>query len=524
MSNRKTVQKWMDDIRSGLIAGMFAGPPWETWSSLRWRQSDDQKLPPVLRTALEPWGLPKKSSRHLLQVATGNQLLQVTLLMALRLLAVGGFAGIEHPAKPRFPEAAASFWKLCYTQWMATAPATQIHTFDQGPHGQVSKKPTTMLLIRLPTAKAHPATYQGGDRQDFEGTLLGKDAKGNFKSAYLLGCVEVFHDVLPVYSTFSDFISRWTWPARLGANHLAEIFTEARAEKHRKAKHIKCQASDLLSLIGVLAHFTKTVLTSAANGDANCINACSAFLALVDVCELVALTASDEVMPAKLLGTVHRFLELFVKAFGFDWMTPKLHWQLHFAETLEKNGRLFNCFCLERKHRVPKSYAEDYKSITRQSSTSILSEIICHHLSKLSDQNELDFTIGLVRGRPCPRKARKTILRFVGEEFSDDPINVASVARINIHETVSKGDVVLMRDDGDIKVGRVAQHLSIDDNAFSLIHPWKLIRRVGTTELYIYSTSADADLWKTSDILGAVEHIVFPNGSVGILMPLRYRA
>ena len=339
---------------------------------------------------------------------------------------------------------------------------------------------------------------------------------------YLL--FEVFIGRLPVYSTFSEFISRWTWPARVnGAAHLPEIFTDARAEKHRKAKHIKCQASDLLSLIGVLAHFTKTVLTAAANDDAD-INACSAFLALIDVCELIALTHSVEVQPAKLLGKVHRFLELFVATWGFEWLMPKMHWLLHFAETLMKNGRLFDCFCLERKHRVPKRYAEDYKYIVRDSSKRILSEIICHHLAKLADQSELDFTLGLVRGRPCPRRARAHILRFVGDDFKDDPIMVANVSRINIYETVAKGDVVLMRaDDGDVLVGRVAQHLAIDNQAFSLIHPWTLVRRVATTEMYIYSVSADANLWHTNTILQAVEHTVFPDGTAAILMPLRHR-
>ena len=205
-------------------------------------------------------------------------------------------------------------------------------------------------------------------------------------------------------------------------------------------------------------------------------------------------------------------------------MTPKIHWMLHYAEALMRNRRLFNCFCLERKHRVPKRYAEDYKCITRRSSTSILGEIICHHLSKLRDQNELDLTIGLVGGRPCPRRARHDILRVLGDDFKDDIINVSRTARCNIYETCAKGDVVLLQDDNDVVVGRVAQHLSIDNHAFSLVHPWKLIRRVANTDLYIYSTSAEADLWKTTDILVTVEHTVVPDGSAGILMPLRYRA
>ena len=97
-------------------------------------------------------------------------------------------------------------------------------------------------------------------------------------------------------------------------------------------------------------------------------------MALVQVCELVADSVRYDVLPAELLGKVHRFLELFVAAFGYEWLTPKLHWMLHYAEALLKNKRLFNCFCLERKHKVPKRYAEDYKRIMRSSSQSILSD------------------------------------------------------------------------------------------------------------------------------------------------------
>jgi len=341
---------------------------------------------------------------------------------------------------------------------------------------------------------------------------------------YLL--FEMFVKRMPVYTTFGEFVSRWTWPARAHANsgsHLAEIFSDARAEKHRKAQHIKCQASDLLALMGLLAHFCRTVLTSAAQGDDDCLNACAAILALVYVCELIALTARSTVQPEKLLGAVHRFLLLFVTAFGYEWLTPKLHWMLHYAEALAKNRRLFNCFCLERKHRMPKGYAEHIKNVTRQSAKYLMSEVVCHHLSKLKDGGTLEFDVGLVGGRPCPRRSRREILQFLGDDFKDDPINVAIASRISAHEECSKGDAVLLQNDGEIIAGKVAQHLEVGGAALSLIKPWTLIRCVPNTHLHIYSTSADAELWRTSDILCALEYTIFPDGSAGILMPLQYR-
>ena len=106
----------------------------------------------------------------------------------------------------------------------------------------------------------------------------------------------------------------------------------------------------------------------------------------MQVFELVADSVRYEVLPAAMVGKVHDFLELFVATFGYECLTPKLQWLLHYAESLLKNERLFNCFCLERKHKVPKRCAEEYRRIIRSSSQSILSEVICHHHAKLHVQ------------------------------------------------------------------------------------------------------------------------------------------
>ena len=94
-----------------------------------------------------------------------------------------------------------------------------------------------------------------------------------------------------VYQVFGDYISRWKWPKRISAGSIAEIFSADRAEKHRKAQHIKCQASDLLSTVPVLAHFTKTVLLRSADDDDD-KKVCEAFLALALVSELISYTYS----------------------------------------------------------------------------------------------------------------------------------------------------------------------------------------------------------------------------------------
>ena len=44
------------------------------------------------------------------------------------------------------------------------------------------------------------------------------------------------------------------------------------------------------------------------------------------------------VEPAHLDRLVEMFLDLFVAAFGFDYMPPKNHWLLHFGDHLQRHG------------------------------------------------------------------------------------------------------------------------------------------------------------------------------------------
>ena len=74
----------------------------------------------------------------------------------------------------------------------------------------------------------------------------------------------------------------------------------------------------------ILAHFTRTVLLSSADDAGE--DVCQAFLDLALVCELIADTSRVVVAPEMLLGAVHRCLETFVKAWGYEWLSPKFHW------------------------------------------------------------------------------------------------------------------------------------------------------------------------------------------------------
>ena len=210
-----------------------------------------------------------------------------------------------------------------------------------------------------------------------------------------------------VYAVFRSYISNWKWPARVHWTHLHEIFNADRAASHRKAKHIKMQASDGLSLTGVAAMFCMNVLLNLPKPIADsCRKHCNAFLALTDVIEFIVASARVAVPPKQLLKAVEKFLHLFKDAWGCSFMTPKFHWLLHLWKTLQRNGALLNCFCLERKHRMPKRYATEITNAQKLNSASLLMEVTCQHLSELQQPDAFQFSVGLVGSHPASRKVK----------------------------------------------------------------------------------------------------------------------
>ena len=155
--------------------------------------------------------------------------------------------------------------------------------------------------------------------------------------------------------------------------------------------HIKCGASDGWSLLQPLQVFTTQVLLTIGT----CDDECNAFLAMLEMIDIIVSTPKRRTEPSKVLAAVHKFLDLYVKAWGFEWATSKYHWPVHWAEFLQRMhaiindpdewGWLPNCFTLERKHNLGKRYATERLNTTRMKSGGLLSEVLCQHMSDLQD-------------------------------------------------------------------------------------------------------------------------------------------
>jgi hypothetical protein len=341
---------------------------------------------------------------------------------------------------------------------------------------------------------------------------------------YLLFEHMIQQGYLDIYEIFSNYVEKWNFPVRLkqtGAG-LAKIFSKDRRDKHRSAKHIKCQASDGLSLVQVAAMFTVRVLMMLG---VSCRAECLCFLALVDVIDLIFTTPHGMVSPAELLEAVELFLAMFKKLWGVEWMTPKFHWLLHYSSHLARLGYLLNCFCLERKHKVAKRYASDLTNTYWRHGKSLLKEVLCQHFHQLDDPYSFSFGIGLLDARK-PSKRVKALLA-TGMELSAedaDSIQWSNESRFSRMATCRQGDMILFRDaDGAANAGKVQLHFSVQEVAITMIESMNLHKAnpngysvfngLGTSEFVITETILDTVVWSE-----------LPDSKFAVLIPLYLRS
>ena len=208
-------------------------------------------------------------------------------------------------------------------------------------------------------------------------------------------------DARTVYSLFKGYILKWIWPSRYYTAHLASIFEESRAKSHRAANHVKCQASDIMAMMPILAQFTSDILLPSGV----CTRECQTFLKFCDMAEFITSVNRGGVLHTQISDTVHSFLAAFVATWGVSYLIPKFHWRLHFGLSFQRWGTLLACFVNERYHKNPKQYASDLKNTSSKPGLSLLKEVVCHQLASVQAPGALDFSIGLIKPISKPSRA-----------------------------------------------------------------------------------------------------------------------
>ena len=139
---------------------------------------------------------------------------------------------------------------------------------------------------------------------------------------------------------------------RLKQANLHDLVAEGRRETNTKGKQFKCLASQGLSLYAVMSVILHLFYMA-------CPGEVSVYLALCDVIDCLSCFARGKITPETIKRCVHTFLQLFCDVFGFEYMTPKFHWLLHFGDYAKRFGMLVACYVHERKHKMVKRYPND---------------------------------------------------------------------------------------------------------------------------------------------------------------------
>ena len=312
-------------------------------------------------------------------------------------------------------------------------------------------------------------------------------------TTYLLLGALVAYGARDAWSQFQQYVAMWTWPAsfKTSTRHLASTFESKRARSSIKAKHVKCSASDGLSLFPVMSALLQFVFIPAGV----CAEECKAFVLLAGILELLgAVPQGGIVTPDMLRDSIDEFLRQCQRCGWTEYMHPKFHWLVHMPQHLREWNTLIACFVHERRHKCLKRYQNSLHN-TIDFDRSVMSEVTCHHLSELSDPSSLRRDIGLHRPRPAP----KELISYLRQTLELEPTDIlpdcefATVARCSEFMTCSAGDVVYFQADAHshhIMAGELWWNCRIGADYFCIVSHWELeVEHImnGTCRYQIYN-------------------------------------
>ena len=225
----------------------------------------------------------------------------------------------------------------------------------------------------------------------------------------------------------------------------------------------------------VLGHFISTTLMESTDPLRLQHGAC--FLLLVEVFDILEIAARSAAARAAFKPAMLAYLGAFVALYGEDVMVEKFHMALHLISQV-LDGFTNGCYCLERKHKHVKRFANEAKNTSGPWDVSLMRETTARHIAVLEDPASVHFNTAACLQNP--HTPNKRLLRQLHDIFGEDAIiNTSFVARINRFEQCSKGDVVMVDTSHGAQVCRVHAHLSVQNASsvqiVSMVHVWSLV-------------------------------------------------
>ena len=278
------------------------------------------------------------------------------------------------------------------------------------------------------------------------------------------------------YATLYNYASLWNWPRRLKNGVGLDALTGARAKSSWEHASLRVSASEGRSLLPVIGQFARKGLLQHPNPEVQDHARC--LVHLLEMYRYFEQAARCNVDVKAFQDAVVVFLTEFRLLYGEDAMIVKFHWLLHFPMFLKRHGSLPNCFCLERKHKVVKKFADNLKPRVDGSAT-VLRDVTAAHLHSITEADHFCTEPGLMQPtKNCePNLRERLAVHFVGAASFSTSLS----ARINEWEVVGVGDVVLYKGDDNIaNAGRLAFHVAVSYpggavDHISLVEAWSFV-------------------------------------------------
>ena len=189
LARPEALKWWQSRAASGQLVCTGGGPPCETYTAARFHAIGDEAGPRPLRSGAHLTGLPALTRKEQAQVWIGDCLLRFLIDMLSIMAALGMSGFLEHPQFPTWcghmdPP---SVWAMDAIKLLKGLQCFSVVSFDQCTCGAAGKKPTTLLLLRLPGVR-NALLQQGrfGRCDHLPGTheaLIGKQSDGSYQTA-----------------------------------------------------------------------------------------------------------------------------------------------------------------------------------------------------------------------------------------------------------------------------------------------------------------------------------------------------
>lgn len=172
------------------------------------------------------------------------------------------------------------------------------------------------------------------------------------------------------FAQVEAFLKRpdWQYPTHRGnkMKSLHRVFSEWRISDKDAERKVRCNASELLSLYGLIRNF---VQTEVGTSHAELAPQLASFFACCDVIDVFLSVKRGEIAMQtgvdRLDNALSGHMRLHIAAYGTDYILPKHHWLFDVAARLRMRDLpwfLVDCFVLERSHLTARDVADRVKN------------------------------------------------------------------------------------------------------------------------------------------------------------------